>query len=179
MDCAEKFKSMFTRLAVQMGFVVIFAPITIPLLFIPFVESDAAQTPAEQNEIICISQPTIASLKSLPKGLAITQIDLGASILLHTDLSVTSAPYHRNTKGNVTAFDMFIEDEATAKSAVDRTNADYVIACSDTSETSLLVKRFPGGMLAKLKAGHTPHWLEKIELEGSGDLLVYRVISDK
>jgi hypothetical protein len=178
MDWADKFESMIKRLAIRMGFIVVFAPITIPLLFVPFVESDAVQTPDEQNELTCISQPTLNTLTSLPIGLAITQIDLGASILLHTELSVTSAPYHRNTDGNVTAFDMFIEDEATAKSAVARNNTDYVIACSDMAETRMLVKRFPDGMLAKLKAGETPEWLEKIELEGSGDLLVYRVIAE-
>jgi hypothetical protein len=179
MDWADKFKSMIKRLSIRMGFIVILAPITIPLLFVPFVESDATQTPTEKNELTCVSQPTINTLNSLPKGLAITQIDLGASILYYTDLSVTSAPYHRNTGGNVTAFDMFIEDEATAKSAVERNNADYVIVCADMAETAMLVKNFPDGMLAKLKAGEAPNWLEKIELDHSGDLLVYRVIAEK
>jgi len=177
MDWADKFKTMLGRVLSRLGFIVLMAPVTLPLIMIIFVDSDAAETPAEQNELTCISQPTLISLNALPPGLAITQIDLGAPILYYTEHSVTSAPYHRNTKGNVTAFDMFIEDERTAKSTVERTGADYVIACSEMNETTLLTTNFPEGMLAQLKEDYTPDWLEKLELEDSGDLLVYRVIS--
>ena len=177
MDWADRFKSMLGRVFTRLGFIVLMAPVTLPLIMVMFVDSDATETPAEQNELTCISQPTINSLNTLPTGLAVTQIDLGAPILYYTEHSVTSAPYHRNTKGNVTAFDVFIEDEATAKSTVERINADYIIGCSEMNETNLLVTNFPEGILAQLKDGYTPDWLEKLELEDSGDLLVYRVIS--
>lgn len=111
-----------------------------------------------------------------PPGIALTQIDMGAAILAHTKkISVTSAPYHRNTHGILAAIDLFMGDDIAAQQAVLRTKADYIIACTSNNEAALYQKLAPEGMMAVLKSGTVPQWLKKLDLDPSGNILVYRV----
>ena len=182
MDWAEKFKSMFVRIALRMGFIIALAPIVLPLIVGSFFETEAVQTSAAENstteneKLTCTSQPVLSKLNELPTGLVITLVDLGAPVLHFTKHSVTTAPYHRNTRGFIASFDMFIENEATAKASVDRLNANYVIFCNEMNETENLVDDFPDSMLAKLKSGYVPDWLEKANIESNDDLMVYRIL---
>jgi hypothetical protein len=178
---AEKFERKWTRRFVRVGIVILLAPITIPLL-LSLITPDKKIEPVEKTEIAsdmpklsCFSQPVLDELNALPTGTALTQIDLGAPILYYTQHGVTSAPYHRNTNGNLAALDMFIEDEATAKAAAVRLNVDYIIACPTSTETKMMLRQGPDGMLAKMIDGYTPDWLEKIKMEKSEKLIVYRV----
>ena len=184
-EWAGKFKQDGLRILVRLGFIVLLAPLTLPLvasLFVPGndvkisndLESKADGRQNSSKKLSCTSQPILDRLNQLPGGTALTQIDLGAPILKFTNLSVTSAPYHRNTMGNLAALDMFIEDEAAARAAIARTGADYVIACHDMGETNLLIQHAPGGMLARLKDGYVPDWLETLDV-GSDKLMVYKV----
>jgi len=174
---AEKFESPLKRAALRLGFVVLLAPITIPLLLGFLVPQIPTPSTDDTDKATCIEQPVLSRLKSLTPGLALTQIDLGAPLLYHAEnLKVTSAPYHRNTDGNLASIDMFFGDEQTAKSAVSKVNADYVIACRDSNETEMIVHTQSKGMLARLSMGYVPSWLEVIELEGAESLLIYRVV---
>ena len=114
------------------------------------------------------------SLNTLAPSTALTQIDLGAAILAHTDLKVTTAPYHRNTQGILASLDMFLGNEAEAKQAVINTQADYVIACRKNGETGLYLNKAPTGMMSQLIAGDIPTWLEKIDMD-QDVLLGYKV----
>ncbi len=171
---AGKFKPKWKMITIRTGLLVILAPVTLPLLSSLFVKS-ATDAVTNNTKLNCTSQPILNQLNALPIGTALTQIDLGAPILNFTDLNVTSAPYHRNAGGILAALDMFIENETTARRAVTTMNANYVIACVESSETKMMLQYGPDGMLAQLKAGNTPAWLEKIEMGTEEALLVYRV----
>ena len=171
---AGKFEPKLKMIAIQAGLIIALAPVTLPLLASLFVKSTNTQK-TDQTTPACISQPVLSQLNSLPIGTALTQIDLGAPILNFTNLSVTSAPYHRGASGILAALDMFIEDEATAKRTTANMKADYVIACVDSSETKMMLEYGPNGMLAQLKAGNVPDWLEVVDIDSKGVLLVYRV----
>jgi len=171
---AGDFKPKAITVLIRAGIIIAFAPVTLPLIANLFVKS----TDMDEAKIdipVCVSQPVLSKLNNLPLGTALTQIDLGAPIMNFTNLSVTSAPYHRNASGILAALDMFIEDEATAKRAVTNMKADYVIACAQSSETDMMLKYGPNGMLAQLTAGEIPAWLEKIDIDSEGILHVYRV----
>ena len=174
LEWARKFKPKALRLLIRTGLIIALAPVTLPMLLGLAKKSNSSPN-TDKTKTACISQPVLSALHILPKGTALTQIDLGAPILHFTDLSVTSAPYHRNNSGILAALDMFIEDELTAKQAAAKMQVDYVIACTESSETTMMLKYGSTGMLAQLKSGNVPNWLEKVEL-GSGDtLLVFRV----
>ncbi len=172
---AGRFKPAPVRLLVQSALIVSMAPITIPLIMGATIKQDAEIDTTDSNRP-CISQPVLSALNSLPIGTALTQIDLGAPVLHFTKLSVTSAPYHRNASGILSAVDVFIENEAMAKQAVINMKADYVIACRDSNETNLMLKFGPNGMLAKLLADNPPDWLKPIEIKNGHELLIYQVV---
>jgi len=175
---AGKFEPKLKMVAVRAGIIIALAPVTLPIFTNLFVKSpNMPETNAATP--MCVSQPVLSKLNALPAGTVLSQIDLGAPILNFTDLSVTSAPYHRNASGILAALDMFIQDEATAKRTVTQMKADYVVACADSSETNMMLIYGPDGMLAQLKAGKTPDWLEKIDVDSEGLLLVYRVKHDR
>lgn len=160
------------------GLIIALSPLALPLVLGLFVSPDKTTNEVTKT-ISCITQPVLNTLNALPAGTVLTQIDLGAPVLNFTKLSVTSAPYHRNSSGILAALDMFIEDEQTAKQAVINMKADYVIACRNSNETKMMLKYGPHGMLTQLKSGNPPAWLEKVDIDSPidlhGALLVYRV----
>jgi len=177
---AGKFTPKASAFAVRACLLIALSPVAVPGFLHLIVGGDKTtdQSPgnnAATNSVSCITQPVLNTLNALPPGTALTQIDLGAPILNFTKLSVTSAPYHRNASGILAALDMFIEDEQTAKQAIINMKADYVIACTDSGETNMMLKYGPDGMLARLKSGNPPAWLEKVDIDSNGVLLVYRV----
>lgn len=171
---AGKFEPKIKKITIRAGLILVFAPVTLPLFTSLFIKPPGAQI-ADKTAPACNSQPVLAQLNALPVGTALTQIDLGAPILNFTKLSVTSAPYHRNASGMLAALDMFIEDETIAKRAAVNMKADYVVACIDSPETHMILKYGPNGMLAQLIEGKAPRWLEPIDMDLGGVLLVYRV----
>lgn len=171
---AGKFKPKAKMILIRTLIIIGLSPVALPIFVRLFIKSEAVQV-AEQDVQKCISETVLGKLNALAAGTALTQIDLGAPILKFTELSVTSAPYHRNSSGILAAIDMFIEDEVTARHAVATMKANYVIACRDSNETKMMLGYGPDGMLAQLRAGKTPDWLEKIDLDTNGVLLVYRV----
>ena len=178
---AGKFKPKALMVIVRGLLILALAPVTLPMFLSLFSKNDTVAK-TDTAKTVCISQPALSALNKLPKGTALTQIDLGAPVLHFTNLSVTSAPYHRSASGILAALDMFVENEATAKRTALNMKADYVIACVESSETKMMLKYGPSGMLAKLKSGDIPDWLEKIDIDTEPDmgdaLLVYRVNID-
>ncbi len=172
---AGRFKPAPVKFLLSTLLIIAMAPITIPLVLAASAMTDTPDDNADNTAQSCISQTQLAALNTLPVGTALTQIDLGAPILHFTGLGVTSAPYHRNASGILAALDMFMEDEASAKTAAIAMQADYVIACRIGNETDLMLKYGPNGMLARLRNGDIPDWLEPIEVGRNDQLLVYRV----
>lgn len=176
---AETLKTKLLQNLARVGLLILLAPITIPILLnlfpnkAPENDEKTAQALLTTN---CLSRDTLSKLDTLGAGTALTQIDLGAAILAHTQfLNVTSAPYHRNTQGILAALDMFMGDEKTAKAAIASTQADYVIACTQNSEANLYQTYAPDGFMTQFKNDVTPTWLTKIEAVSTGSLHVYKV----
>lgn len=177
LERAGTLKSAIAQNAARIGVLIVLAPISIPLVFFAFGDKQAAKIEAAQavQAAGCTSQAVLRKLDTLT-GTALTQIDMGAAILAHTKvLRVTSAPYHRNTHGILAAIDLFMGDDDAAQQAVRRTHADYIIACASNDEAALYQNLAPEGMMAVLKSGTVPQWLEKLDLDPSGNMLVYRV----
>ena len=174
LEWAESLKTNLRKNIGRVAMLILLAPITLPLIFSLFTKKDSAvRKSANKQAQQCLAASTLGTLKQL-KGTALTQIDLGAAILAHTNLKVTTAPYHRNSQGILATIDMFIGDEEEAKNAVIRTKSDYVIACNNNGETGLYLSYAPSGMMHQLQNGNMPKWLNKLDLEQDA-LLVYKV----
>jgi hypothetical protein len=94
-------------------------------------------------------------------------------ILMETVHSVLAAPYHRNVKGNIATFDIYMgrPDEAGARLAA--LGADYIAFCPGSPDRHNYAATAPKGLAAALARGEIPNDLERIPLEGT-DLMVFR-----
>ena len=178
-DWAEKFKNPVKRVMIRMAFIIVLAPITIPLIISLFIDNNTTNKKATDEaggqKLACDTQPALAELTVLPSGIALTQIDLGAPVLKFTDHSVISAPYHRNASGILATFDSFAADVETARQTTLEVKADYLIACRDFAETGLMRRIKPDGLLVQLLDDKWPDWLEPVTLSSENQLIVFKV----
>jgi hypothetical protein len=111
-------------------------------------------------------------LASLPKGVILAPIDLGAHILFLTDQSIIAAGYHRNVEGIVAGLTAFAGTESDLRAVADRDGATYVALCLPW------IDAYPAryGQFAKdLASGAaSTSWLEPVALK-STTLRVWRV----
>jgi len=187
-DRMDDIKSDFTRALARVGVLALLSPMLIPAalgLAFPS-ESEKNKSAYDKNlnamtsssgsvRVKCTAPAAIESLNALPAGFAITQIDLGAPVLAGTHHSVTSAPYHRNEKGLLTALDVFMGTPDEARIAAAAINADYVFACKADEETQLLTRLASHGLLAQLVDGKTPPWLEPVKSGADNPILAYHI----
>lgn len=188
---ADRFKSDLSRALARVSILLVLCPLFIPaVLGMALPKSQINETDAKpeapktaQTQLIRCNEPAaLRALNAYPAGFAITQIDLGAPMLAATHHSVSSAPYHRNEKGLMAAIDIFLSDEPAARKAILALNPQYVIACTDLSETKLFTKTVPDSLLTDLTRGQIPDWLRPVTLSPlpggqENPVLAYRVIT--
>ncbi len=173
-DYADRFKSDLPKALARVSILALLSPLFIPAVIgfafpVSKIENATADAGAEAQDegaliIACNEPAALRAMRAYPTGLVITQIDLGAPTLAATSHSVTSAPYHRNEKGLLATLDIYMGTPDAAGRVVQSLGADYLIACDDFSETDLLTRMAPDGLLADLKAGKTPIWLTRLDL---------------
>lgn len=182
---ADRFEGDVKRALARAGAILLLSPIVLPGILMGLTQGDQvdevkSQIVTENGSTVmlpnCQSPLWLKQLGKLPKGFALTQIDLGAPILVSTAHSVSSAPYHRNEAGNIAALKVFAGSPETAKQEVEALSPDYIIACKDFPETNLIKAISPNGLLPQLINGDVPTWLEPIDMGERYPLLVYRVV---
>lgn len=94
----------------------------------------------------------MAEVASLPKAVLFNPVNLGATILVSTDQSVTSASYHRSPDAFWNGVGAFQSVDALRK-ALTATGADLVVIC-----VGGLADGEPM-LLRSLKADRLPDWL--------------------
>mgnify|MGYP000217733502 CR=1 FL=1 len=182
---ADRFEGDVKRAFARAGAILLLSPIVLPGILMGLTQKSQiddvkSQIVAENGSVVtlpsCQSPLWLKQLDKLPKGFALTQIDLGAPILVSTQHSVSSAPYHRNEAGNIAALKVFAGSPEKAKLEIEMLSPDYIIACKDFPETSLIKTISPNGLLPQLIAGKVPSWLEPVDMGKRYPLLVYRVV---
>ena len=187
-DAVDSLKHDVTRALARFAVFALLSPMLLPFVIGELFPSEAQKRKdtakaaklvslgANETPISCTDPDAVHSLRALPTGFAITQIDLGAAVLAGTQHSVSTAPYHRNEAGLMAALDVYMAThEADAQQVVMSLNADYVFACKDSSETDLMLKLEPNSLLAQLLEGHTPDWLMAIPTGIDNPILMYEV----
>jgi hypothetical protein len=104
------------------------ATIFLPLIDITFSEAEAEDSP-EAAFIGCRSKEALVTLSALPRGVVLSPIDTGAPVILFTEHDSVSGPYHRSPEAFLNGFVPFEGDEASLKSAMERSRADYLLVC--------------------------------------------------
>jgi hypothetical protein len=114
-----------------------------------------------------------APLARLPRGLVLGFIDAGPMVLMETPHSVLAAPFHRNVKGNVASFDIFLAHPDDAVRRMAALGVDYVIVCPGAPDRRQFAAAAPDGLAEALSRGDIPEGLERLALERT-DLMVFR-----
>jgi hypothetical protein len=131
-------------------------------------------TIAERDASTCRTVSDVASMTQLPKGRVMAPIDLGTMILVDTDHAVFAAPYHRNNDGNLAMLKLMLAPVSTARQILSDRRVDYVVICSTAPEQDV-VELAPDGLAARLGRGETPDFLERLDLDPTHKISVWRV----
>ena len=131
-------------------------------------------TIAERGASACRTVSDVASLTQLPRGRVMAPIDLGPMILADTDHAVFAAPYHRNNDGNLAMLKLMLAPIPAARQILSDRRVDYVVICATAPEQDV-VKLAPDGLAARLGRGETPDFLERLDLDPTHKLSVWRV----
>jgi asparagine N-glycosylation enzyme membrane subunit Stt3 len=123
----------------------------------------------------CFTQASFQTLSAAKAGLVVAPIDMGARILLTSHHSVLAAPYHRNNKGNLAAYQLFLLPQGQAKSRAATLGADYVAICKKSAEVAILSREGPKGLMSDLQAGTIPDWLIALPTPKGSDVTIYAV----
>jgi hypothetical protein len=123
----------------------------------------------------CAKTQYFQTLSQLPPSLVVAPVDMGARILMSTHHKVLAAPYHRNNKGNLAAYQIFLAPQAEAKARTKALGAGYVAICKRSAEVTILSREGPRGLMADIEAGRIPNWLTPLPTPQGSDVIVYRV----
>jgi hypothetical protein len=73
----------------------------------------------------------------------------------------------------------FLAAPQNARQILSGRQVDYIVMCSASAEQSDFVRLAPDGLAARLGRGETPDFLERLELDPTRKLSVWRLRSDK
>jgi len=145
------------------------ATILLPLLAVG--GSATAEGPMAAQSAGCDGRAEIRTLASLPTGLFVADIDLGALIAIDTKHSVFAAPYHRLDRQIIAADAILSGSSQTAAAALGAVGARYAAVCGGASATAA-----PQTFRAAMKSGAMVPGLERVALpRAAGGLIVYRL----
>lgn len=135
-----------------------------------------AGTPDDADAAVrCYRASDYDRLAVLPKSTVLAISNLGPGILNRTPHRTLSGPYHRNVAGNLAALDMFMAEPDAAEAMLRAAGVGLVALCPGNSETWMLARAAPGGLIAQLAAGEAPAWLEPIAGDPAAAMRIYRV----
>ena len=123
----------------------------------------------------CFRQASFAALNTAPSGLVIAPIDMGARILLTTQHKALAAPYHRNNRGNLASYQLFMLPQAQAKVRAGELRADYLAICRRSAEVAILSGEGPQGLMADLKSDRVPDWLIPLPTPKGSDVAAFKI----
>ncbi len=123
----------------------------------------------------CYTQRAFVALSKAKPGLVLAPIDMGARLLLTTKHKVLAAPYHRNNVGNLAAYRLFMAKPEAAERQVRAMGISYVAICARSAENNILSREAPDGLMATLKSGKPPAWLEPIPKTKGSDVHAFIV----
>lgn len=126
------------------------------------------------GEMKCHSAPDFAHLAQMPKGLALTNINMGSETIFLSGHNAISTSFHRDM-GKDIAYDIWISAPTMAKQKIKARRINYVAFCAKSTEIPSISKYAPNGLLAQLSRGQVPEYLEEIKSNGDTDVIAFKV----
>ena len=131
------------------------------------------KTPRDPPEF-CYSAFAYRGLAAQPRGVVVSEVDLGPFVLAHTPSSAMSAPYHRMSPGILAARGVLVaraNDEARARALAlspgGRLGPVYLLECRNHRGHADRAGLGRDTLQARLDAGAPPAWLERLSPPGA------------
>lgn len=124
----------------------------------------------------CRAMPHFEHLAAQPKGLVLTNINMGAETLLMTHHDVLTTHFHRDM-GKIKAYDILLSSPEIAFEKLKAAKIDYIAFCNRAPEIGNLARENPNGLMAKIIApNELPEYLVEIKPKQKTDIYAYKVI---
>lgn len=148
-----------------------FPPTTIATLF-PSLNKKISTGLREFKAGECSIRNVKAELNRLEPSIILGTSNMGPLLLFHTNHSVVTANYHRNTEGILSGF-RFLESQTDdeAKSVIKAHKTDYILLCPSDSQ----VRKVKTGFVRDLMEGTIPDWLRPIPFQSDSSLRLYEI----
>ena len=125
----------------------------------------------------CADAGTAAYLDGLPKGVFLTPIFYGPTVLVLSGQSVLGAPYHRGGDAILATIRATEGSPDEARAVMLAHGVAYVAFCATAPDVAETAAEAPDGLLAVLLRGDAPSWLEPLPAHQGSMLRVFRVAS--
>jgi hypothetical protein len=122
----------------------------------------------------CFNAFPYKPLASAPKGLTVSEIDLGPFVIAHTPSSSLSGPYHRLSIGIMAARSVLTAKPDLALQRIRQLGVTYVLACplhANHADRSGLDR---DALQSRLDRGEAPAWLKPMT-KPHAPVMIYRV----
>lgn len=160
---------LVSRMGLKMVGAIIMVPtLVVPMTFIAFnsqlerslgVSSAAAHAKFEKA-INCQASPAIQALSVLGKARIMTGLDVGPSILQHTQLSIVATGHHRSQRAMKDVIQTFTGSPEQAATIMAQRDIEYLVGCDGSPELDYYMLRAPDGFWSKVQAQEDFRWLE-------------------
>ena len=161
-------------LGTLVAMIVLLAPMSLVMAARAIIPSEepAATSVASSS---CDIYANASRFRALDTGTIFAPLDMGPAILFETDHKVVATGHHRAADAMAQVIGAFMTEPGEARAIITSRDADYLALCTDIAEARIYANEAPAGLAAQIMAGDQPDWLEKVELGGPPELLVFRV----
>ena len=115
-------------------------------------------------------------LNRLPAATVFAPLDVSSTLLERTHHRVVATNHHRAEAAMRDVILTFTGSPERARALIGRRGAGYVLLCPGLTEVRQYADKAPHGFAAQLLAGRVPGWLEPVDLSGSPELKLWRVV---
>lgn len=125
------------------------------------------------NAESCLTPTALSEIAGLPPSMIVGPSDIGASILLHTNHRVLTAPYHRNADGMLMELKIGLAPLSDAKAMLSKLHDPILAFCANDVQTGMIIKREPQGLYGQIAAGRVPEFLTPLPVSENSSILLY------
>ncbi len=126
-------------------------------------------------QVACTVGDTWREVGRYPAGNVMAGTNVAAYLIASTHHTTIGAGYHRNNAGNMAIYRFYLGTPDQARAIAAQWHADYVIFCPADFDEVQIDRAFPDSMVALLKAGRAPDWLEPVPLANT-TMRFYRIL---
>ncbi len=130
--------------------------------------------PASKCEIAAAAE----QLRALPAGEVFSPLDIAPRLLLETEHTIVGSGHHRGDAGIRFVIETWMASPDEAREKLISRGSAYVAVCADRREPMFYADNAPDGLIARVRDGAAPQWLEPVKLETKGSLQVWRIKRD-